>query len=93
MVHKKGGFIRIDYHTNNIEKVTSIGFYSILLKCNEEKLEYYYIDHRNKKVVNLMREVNYEKLKTRYDQFVSNGCIEDLKVSSMKLLNKSSSRL
>lgn len=35
-----------------------------------------------------MREIDYEKLKTRYDQFVQFGCLEELKCSKFKMLEK-----
>lgn len=36
-----------------------------------------------------MREVNYDKLKTRYEQFVHFGSVEDLKLLNIKINEKS----
>lgn len=58
-VYKKGSSLRIDYHVDDIQSlITQPQHFSILIRAEDNtnsKLQYYYIDHHNRKIYNLMR--------------------------------------
>ena len=91
VVFKKEGLIRIDYHVDDLDQPHPEGNFSLLLKTypeEERKMEFYFIDHRAKKIYDLMKEVDSKKAKLRYEQIVGFGNIEDQSLISLRVTMK-----